>query len=100
MFNKLTSEDGLLNKSSCLSIVSVTKFITVNDISLVTLCCATYVTLRYSTTLRRGLVEDLSWTQAAQQSVTQIKLVTVMNMVTSKEGAKHEICTMNRPLQL
>jgi hypothetical protein len=32
--------------------------------------------------------------------VTQIILVTVMNMVTSKEGAKHEICTMNRPLQL
>jgi hypothetical protein len=52
MFNKPTSglillaEAGLLNKSSCLApTLGVTKFITVKDVILVTLCCATQVAL-------------------------------------------------------
>jgi hypothetical protein len=44
------SEAGLLNKCSCLArVFSVTKFIIVKDMILVTLCCATQVRLRCST---------------------------------------------------
>ncbi len=42
MLNKLTSEAGLLNKSSCfVPALGVTKLISVIDMSLVILCCAT-----------------------------------------------------------
>jgi hypothetical protein len=42
MFNKPTSEAGLLNKSSCLAAaLGVTKFVIVTDKILTTLCCST-----------------------------------------------------------
>ena len=42
LYNKLASEVGLLNKSSCLApTLGVNKFIIVTDVILVTLCCAT-----------------------------------------------------------
>jgi hypothetical protein len=42
LFNELASEAGLLNKGSCLArALSVTKFINLRDMILVTLCCAT-----------------------------------------------------------
>jgi hypothetical protein len=42
MFNKPTSEAGLLNKSSCLAhALGVIEFVNMGDKILVTLCCAT-----------------------------------------------------------
>jgi hypothetical protein len=42
MFNELTSEASLLNKSSHLAHgLGVSEFIIVTDMNLVTLCCAT-----------------------------------------------------------
>jgi hypothetical protein len=42
MFNKLTTEAGLLNEGSCLArALGVTKFIRIRDMIVVTLCCAT-----------------------------------------------------------
>ncbi len=38
-----------------------------------------------------GFVEHLSLTQVAQQSVTQIISVTIVNLVTPKVWAKHEL---------
>ncbi len=38
-----------------------------------------------------GFVEHLSQTLVAQQSVTKIISVTVLNLVTPKAGAKHEL---------
>ncbi len=40
---------------------------------------------------RGGVVEHVSPTYEAQQSVTQIKLATIMNLVTPKAAAKHEL---------
>jgi hypothetical protein len=41
-------------------------------------------------------VERLSLTQVAQQSVTKIMSLTIMNLVTPKAGAKHELL-FNKP---
>jgi hypothetical protein len=40
---------------------------------------------------RGGVVEHPSLTYVAQQSVTQILTVTIMNLATPKVGAKHEL---------
>jgi hypothetical protein len=45
---------------------------------------------------RGGFVEHLSPTLVAQQSVTKIIFVTMMNLVTHKAGAKHELL-FNKP---
>ncbi len=42
-----------------------------------------------------GLVEHLSPTEVAQQSVTQIMTMTIMNLVTPKAEAKHELLFNN-----
>jgi hypothetical protein len=50
LYNKLSSDVGLLNKSSCLAaLLGVTTFVTVLGMTLVTLCCPALVRLRYST---------------------------------------------------
>jgi hypothetical protein len=41
-------------------------------------------------TFRGGFVEHLSQTQVAQKSVTRLKYITIMNLVTPKARAKHE----------
>jgi hypothetical protein len=35
--------------------------------------------------------------QVAQQSVTELVAMIATNLVTPKAGAKHELCSMNRP---
>ncbi len=45
---------------------------------------------------RGGFVEFLSCTQIAQQSVTKIISLEVVNLVTPKPGAKHELL-FNKP---
>jgi hypothetical protein len=45
---------------------------------------------------RGWFVEHLSATQVAQQSVTKTISVTIMNLVTPKAGAKHELL-FNKP---
>jgi hypothetical protein len=45
---------------------------------------------KHTTGLRGGFVEHLSLTQVAQQSVTKIICVKIMNLVTPKARAKHE----------
>jgi hypothetical protein len=42
-------------------------------------------------------VKHLSATLVAQQSVTKIMPVTIMNLVTPKDGAKHELL-FNKPV--
>jgi hypothetical protein len=41
--------------------------------------------------IRGGFIKHLSPTQVAQQSVTKIISPTIMNLVTPKAGAKHEL---------
>jgi hypothetical protein len=41
--------------------------------------------------LRVGFVEHLSLTYVAQQSMTKIISVTMMHLVTPKDGAKHDL---------
>ena len=43
-----------------------------------------------------SLVEHVSQTEVAQQSVTKIISVTIVNLVTPKAGAKHELL-LNEP---
>ncbi len=44
LYNELSSDVGLLNKSSCLAAaLGVTTFVTVLALNLVTLCCAALV---------------------------------------------------------
>jgi len=45
---------------------------------------------------RGGFVDHLSWTQAAQQSVTRIIVMDVMNSVTPKAAPKHDLL-FNKP---
>jgi hypothetical protein len=49
LLNKLASNEVLLRKTHAERQLCVDKFIIVNDVIWVTLCCATYIRLRYST---------------------------------------------------
>jgi hypothetical protein len=51
--------------------------------------CKKELSMRFM--LRGGFVEHLSLTEVAQQSVTKIIHMTIMNLVTPKAGAKHEL---------
>ncbi len=50
-----------------------------------------FIYLSESPLYRGGFVEHLCHTEVAQQSVTTIKSATIMNLVTSKAGAKNEL---------
>jgi hypothetical protein len=47
--------------------------------------------LQSNLSCRGGFVEHLSMTYVAQQSVTKIIIVTIMNLVAPKAGARHEL---------
>jgi hypothetical protein len=53
-------------------------------------------TAKHELLLRGGFVEHLSLTSVAQQSVAEIISLTIMNLVTPKVGAKHELL-LNKP---
>ncbi len=49
---------------------------------------------------RGWFVEHLSLTQETQQSLTESVFSTIMNLVTSKAGAKHELFVQQTSLSL
>jgi hypothetical protein len=73
MFNKPTSEAGLLNNRLCLAAALGVTELTPITIILVTLCCVAQVRLRCSTN------PPLGWT------------FDIVSLVTPKAGAKHEL---------
>jgi hypothetical protein len=90
------AEVGLLNKGSCLAAaLGVTNISSLSYEFGHTLLCWSCCLL----CLWGGFVEHLSKTYAPQQSVTKIIHLAIVNLVTPKAAAKHEL-SLNKALCL
>ncbi len=74
---------------------SVTKFLVINFISLVTPEASAKHKLLFDRPLRDGFVERLSPTQVGKQCVTKFMVINLMSLVTPKAAAKHKLLLEN-----